>query len=43
MTRLIIMAILLAAWPAAVQASGPSNQPKIVAPGLDAQAPRPKC
>jgi polysaccharide export outer membrane protein len=43
MTRYILMAFLLAAWgtlPAAVQANNPSSQPRVVAPGLDAQAPR---
>lgn len=43
MTRFILMAILLVfsvAQPAAVLSSSPSSQPRVVAPGLDSQAPR---
>ena len=43
MTRWIPKALLLVAAvtaPAAVQGYGPASQPKVVAPGLDAQAPR---
>lgn len=43
MTRFILMALLLVAsmiQPASVQASEPTGQTRIVAPGLDTQAPR---
>ena len=43
MTRFILMALLLAvsvAQPAALQANSPSSEPRVVAPGLDVQAPR---
>jgi polysaccharide biosynthesis/export protein len=43
MTRFILMALLLVvsmAEPATVQANEPAGQPRVVAPGLDAQAPR---
>lgn len=44
MTRFILMAFLFVGsltWPAIVQANSPSSEPRVVAPGLDAQAPRP--
>lgn len=43
MTRSILMAILLAVsatLPATVQANSPTSEPRVIAPGLDAQAPR---
>src|SRR5687767_13945849 len=43
MTRFLLLAIMFivsAAQPSALQASSPSAQPKVVAPGMDSQAPR---